>query len=154
MYSRALVQSRERPDGSVILEGVVQDITELREVEAELIRSEERHLLLAENAWEMVWTMGLDSSITYISPAVERMRGFTPEEARRQTPEQMSTPESAARIAEYYHRVFVAIEAGTPPPRSSSSCCATAHSTTPQPGRKRFAVRSPTWHFRSPARSQ
>lgn len=116
VYSRALVQSRQRPDGSVILEGVVQDITELRRVEAELIRSEERHRLLAENAWEMIWTMGLDGSITYISPAVERMLGFTPEEARRQTPGEMNTPQSAARIADYYQRVFAAIEAGTEPP--------------------------------------
>jgi diguanylate cyclase (GGDEF)-like protein/PAS domain S-box-containing protein len=116
VFSRALVQSRRRADGSVILEGVVQDITELRQVEAELIRSEERHRLLAENAWEVIWTMGLDGSITYISPAVERMRGFTPDEARRQTPEETNTPESAARIAEYHQQVFAAIEAGTEPP--------------------------------------
>jgi len=38
VFSRAVVQSRRRDDGSVILEGVVQDITELRELEAELVR--------------------------------------------------------------------------------------------------------------------
>jgi diguanylate cyclase (GGDEF)-like protein/PAS domain S-box-containing protein len=116
VFSRTLVQSRKRSDGSVILEGVVQDITELRRVEAELIRSEERHRLLAENAWEVVWTISLDGSITYISPAVEQSRGLTPAQARRQTPEEINTPESAARIVEYYQRVFAAIEAGTEPP--------------------------------------
>ncbi len=116
VFSRVLVQSRRRSDGSVILEGVVQDITELRQVEADLIRSEERHRLLAENAWEVVWTMGLDGSITYISPAVEQMRGFTPAQARCQTPEEINTPESAARVAEYFQRVFAAVEAGTDPP--------------------------------------
>ena len=116
VFSRVLVQSRRRADGSVILEGVVQDITELRQVEAELIRSEERHRLLAENAWEVIWTMGLDGSITYISLAVEQMRGFTPEQARRQTLEEINTPESAARVADYFQQVFAAIEAGTEPP--------------------------------------
>jgi|688.fasta_scaffold445397_1 diguanylate cyclase (GGDEF)-like protein len=38
VFSRAVVQSQRRPDGSVILEGVVQDITELRQLEAELTR--------------------------------------------------------------------------------------------------------------------
>ena len=114
VFSRVLVQSRRRADGSVILEGVVQDITELRQVEAELIRSEERHRLLAENAWEVMWTMGLDGSITYISPAVEQMRGFTPEQARRQTLEEINTPESAARVADYFQQVFAAIEADLP----------------------------------------
>lgn len=38
VFSRAVVQSLRRTDGSVILEGVVQDITELRQLEAELAR--------------------------------------------------------------------------------------------------------------------
>ncbi len=116
VHSRAWMRARQRPDGSVIQEGVVLDITELREVETELRRSEERSRLLAENAWEVIWTMAMDGSITYINPAVERMRGFTPEEAMRQSPEEIQPPESAAIGADYYQRLFAAIEAGTEPP--------------------------------------
>ena len=47
----------------------------------DLRRSEERHRLLAENAWDVVWTMALDGSITYVSSAVERVRGITASEA-------------------------------------------------------------------------
>ena len=116
VYSRTWIRATERPDGSVAQEAVVLDITELREVEDELRRSAQRSRLLAENAYDVIWTMALDGTITYVSPAVERVRGFTPEEAMRQQMEQIHPPASAARVAEYYQRVFAAIEAGTEPP--------------------------------------
>jgi hypothetical protein len=34
-----------------------------------LRHSEKRHRLLAENAWDVVWTMALDGSIAYVSSA-------------------------------------------------------------------------------------
>ncbi|WP_295392662.1 PAS domain S-box protein [uncultured Thiodictyon sp.] len=43
--------------------------------------SEARCRLLAENASDVIWTMSLDGRITYVSPSVERLRGFTPTEA-------------------------------------------------------------------------
>jgi len=113
VYSRAWMRAIERPDGSVVQEGVVLDITELREVEAELRRSEQRSRLLAENAYDVIWTMALDGTITYVSPAVERVRGITPEEAMQQTIDEIHPPESAALHRDYYQRLFAAIEAGT-----------------------------------------
>ena len=115
-YGRGSVRSRQRGDGSVVIEGALADITELHEAETLLKRSEKRSRLLAENAWEVIWTMDLDAKITYINPAVERMRGFTPEEAMRQSPEEIQPPESAAIGADYYQRLFASIEAGTEPP--------------------------------------
>lgn len=114
--SRAWLRAVERPDGSVVQEGVVEDITELRAVEAELRNSEQRHRLLAENAYDVIWTMALDGTITYINPAITRVRGLSPEEAMRQTIEEINTPPSAAKVGEYFQRVFAAIEAGTEPP--------------------------------------
>ena len=46
------------------------------EVESDLRRSEERNRLLPENAWDVIWTMALDGKITYVNPAVERVRGI------------------------------------------------------------------------------
>jgi diguanylate cyclase (GGDEF)-like protein/PAS domain S-box-containing protein len=116
VYSRCWAQTRQRDDGSVILEGTVNVITELRRTQTELLRSEERHRLLAENAWDVVWTMAMDGTITYVSPAVQRVRGITPEEASRQTLEEIHPPESQARVTDYFQRVFAAISAGTEPP--------------------------------------
>ncbi len=116
LHTRCWAQARQRPDGSVILEGTVAEITELREAESELRRSEQRHRLLAENAYDVIWTMAMDGTVTYVNPAVARVRGITPEEAKHQTIEEINPPESAARVGEYYQRVFAAIEAGTEPP--------------------------------------
>ena len=115
-YGRGSIRSRQRPDGSVVIEGALADITELHEAETRLMNSEKRSRLLAENAWEVIWTMDLDGKITYVSPAVERMRGITPEEAMRQSLDEIHPPESAASVADYYRQVFAAIEAGTEPP--------------------------------------
>jgi PAS domain S-box-containing protein len=116
VYSQGWVQSRERADGSVVVEGVLRDATEPGKVESELQRSEERHRLLAENAWDVIWTMALDGSITYVSPAIERVRGITASEAMAQTPEQVNPPASAAIVAGYFKRLFDAIDKGTEPP--------------------------------------
>ncbi len=116
VQSRGWVQCRGREDGSVVAEGALHDVTHLHEIERDLRNSEQRHRLLAHNAWDVVWTMGLDGSITYVSPAVQRMRGFTPEEAMRQTLEEIHPPETAARVGAYFAELFDAIAQGTEVP--------------------------------------
>ncbi|WP_167102124.1 sensor domain-containing diguanylate cyclase [Mycobacterium sp. DL592] len=110
--SRVQVRSRRREDGSVILEGSARDITQLREAEMELRQSEKRHRLMAENAWEVIWTMAMDTSITYVSPAVARVRGLTPDEAMRESLAEALTPDSAVMALEYFQQLFEAKERG------------------------------------------
>jgi len=112
VYSRTWAHCRRRPDGSVVLDGVTRDITQLRETEADLRLSEERYRLLAENAWEVIWTASPNGTIDYISPSVERVRGFTPAEAMSLSIEQTHPPASAASVIDFYRRLFAAIEAG------------------------------------------
>jgi diguanylate cyclase (GGDEF)-like protein/PAS domain S-box-containing protein len=112
-------------DGSATrLLGMVRDITdevvmqlELDAAVKALAQSEELYRLLAENAWDVIWTMEIDGTISYVSPAVERMRGITPDEAKAQTLDQIHPPESAARVTEYFTDLYTAMAAGTVPPR-------------------------------------
>ncbi len=106
----------ERVEDSYTL-AIVEDITEQRQIQEQLRISEARHRLLADNALDVIWTMGLDGSITYVSPAVEKLRGFTPEEAMRQPVEEILTPESAAIVLDYFGRLHAALQAGRPPER-------------------------------------
>ncbi|MBU3750723.1 MAG: diguanylate cyclase [Mycobacterium sp.] len=115
-YSRGWIRSRQRADGTVVVEGALHDVTKLHLVEQELRNSERRHRLLAHNAWEVIWTMGLDGAITYVSPAVERVRGFTPAEAMRQTVEEIHPPQSAAIVGDYFAGLFASIAEGDEPP--------------------------------------
>ena len=77
--------------------------------------SEERHRLLAEQANDVIWTMSLDGRITYISPSVERLRGFTQQEAMTQPLEEILTPVSQARSIAYMQGLLVALERGERP---------------------------------------
>lgn len=110
--SRIRARSRQRDDGSVVLEGTARDITQLREAEIELQLSEKRHRLMAENAWEVIWIMAMDTSITYVSPAVEQVRGLTPEEAMSESLAEALTPESVQIALGYFQELFEAQENG------------------------------------------
>ena len=61
----------------------------------ELLRvSEERHRLLADNATDVIWMMNLDGRFTYVSPSVEKLRGYTSAEVMQQSVEQALTATS------------------------------------------------------------
>ena len=100
------------PDGLI---GIAQDITEQKSMTEKLAISEERHRLLAENANDVIWTMGADGSIGYVSPAIERVRGITPAEAMTQTLDQIHTPQSMAMVMDYFEKLGAAFRESLPP---------------------------------------
>ena len=66
----------------VAIEGIVRDVTERIEAQEKLRESEERFRLLAENAQDIVYRVRVkpEPKIEYVSPSVERILGYTPEE--------------------------------------------------------------------------
>ena len=78
--------------------------------------SEQRHRLLAENARDVVWSMSPAGVVTYISSAIEKLRGLTPDEAMAQTLDQILTPPSQAEVIDYYARLHAGAAAGEPLP--------------------------------------
>lgn len=80
--------------GELHILSVIRDITHLKEIERKLVQSEERHRLLADNASDVIWIMDLNGQFTYISPSVEKLRGYTAEEVKNQKIEEVLCPES------------------------------------------------------------
>ncbi len=70
--------------------------------------SEQRLRLLADNAKDVVWSMSPTGDITYVSPAIEKLRGITPEVAMRQTLDEILTPDSQVKVIGYFQAVHAA----------------------------------------------
>jgi PAS domain S-box-containing protein len=59
-----------------------------------LERVSDLYALVAEHSSDIIWTLNVDGSVGYVSPAVERILGYTPEEHRERPPEEVLTPAS------------------------------------------------------------
>ncbi|NML26217.1 response regulator [Zoogloea sp. G-4-1-14] len=83
-------------------------------MEERLSISEERHRLLADNAIDVILTMDLEGHVSYVSPSVEQLRGFTPDEVRSQRLDQMLTPDSLRIAQAYLRELRTSIKSGEP----------------------------------------
>ncbi|NKN33720.1 diguanylate cyclase [Marichromatium bheemlicum] len=64
-----------------------------------LAESEALHRLLTENSGDVIWMLDLERwRFDYVSPSVQRLRGFTPEEVMAQPIDASLTATSAARL--------------------------------------------------------
>jgi diguanylate cyclase (GGDEF)-like protein/PAS domain S-box-containing protein len=92
-----------------------RDATMRRRAEDALLVSEKRHRLLADNARDIVWSITGSGLLSYISPAVETVLGFTQDEVRQQTMEVMFAPTSFAVWLAYIQQLKADCSAGNPP---------------------------------------
>ena len=64
-----------------------------------LRQSEAHYRLVSENAADVIWIFDLESQhFTYVSPSVQKLRGYTPHEVMQQTIEQTLTPASLCKV--------------------------------------------------------
>ncbi|MEY2689807.1 MAG: hypothetical protein RL375_4006 [Pseudomonadota bacterium] len=94
--------------------GIGRDTSAQIAAEDKLRASEERYRLLSEFASDVVWTMEVDGSISYVSPSTERGRGFTVEEVKAQPIHEALAPASMAQVAAYFQKLHVAIQTKGP----------------------------------------
>ncbi len=102
-------------DGTVTFtRGTTQDITQNKLIENNLRISEERHRLLADNASDVIWTFDFDRGLTYVSPSIEKLTGYRPEEYLRLTLKDTCRPESGLLLREALASAHAQVRAGVP----------------------------------------
>ncbi len=77
-----------------------------------LQKSDRLFHFFAENVSDIIWTLNLDLKITYVSPSVKRIFGFTPEERIGRSACELMTPESYKKFMELFAREMEAEKKG------------------------------------------
>ncbi len=85
---------RDRDGGVLYYEGTVEDITEHKLAEQALAESERRFRLIADNIEDLVWRLEKDLTISFVSPSVEKLLGYSIQEALNLSVQDYFTEES------------------------------------------------------------
>lgn len=73
--------------------GAGRDVTRDNAIRDELKRSEALYRLLADNVRDAIWTTDDQLNITYTTPSIENLTGYTPEEFKNLSTEKHLTPQ-------------------------------------------------------------
>jgi len=92
------IETRERPvweNGRIIeIHGIGRDITERKQADEIFRKREERYRIVTDNMRDTVWVLDKNLKLVFVSPSVERARGYTFEEIKAIPLEKNMTPES------------------------------------------------------------
>ncbi|MFV9504782.1 MAG: response regulator [Oscillochloridaceae bacterium umkhey_bin13] len=92
----------------------IRDVSEERAAAAALRQSQAQYELVAKHAADVIWVLDpLTQHFTYVSPSVERLRGYSPTEVMNQSMADTMTSESLARVTALLQQYPIA--PGLPP---------------------------------------
>ncbi|MGA2527471.1 MAG: PAS domain S-box protein [Smithellaceae bacterium] len=97
-------------DYQIINRALEQEITGHEQAEEALRQSESKYRFMTDNVADIIWTVDMNLNFTYISPSVQRFRGFTVEEVMSQKMHEVLTPESlqyALQVMEEENKVLM-----------------------------------------------
>ena len=81
---------------------LIEEIEVRKNAENAFRESEKRYKLLANNVTDVIWTRDLHLNLTYISPSILNQQGYTPEEAKDRSLEEILTPDSLELVRKVF----------------------------------------------------
>jgi len=93
--------------------GTHEDITELVQAQRHLAAAERQYRLLAENATDVVYQLDADSVLQWISPSVQRVLGWRPEQLLGTRTADLAHPDDLPALAAWDQEVIAAALAGS-----------------------------------------
>ncbi len=106
-------------DGTEGILVVIRDVTQRRKSEEALKESERKYRLLADNVIDVIWTMNMNFQLTYISPSIKSLQGYSVEEMIALPLEENLTPDSYETALDIFAEELVTEELGTGKPSRS-----------------------------------
>lgn len=89
----------------VITSALVLFYYKSKATESELLESEEKYRLIADNTADIISILDLDMRFLYLSPAVKKIKGMEPAEAVSLSLEETMTPDSLKKFLKGYDRL-------------------------------------------------
>ena len=93
--ARVVLDKEGKP---LFYEGIVEDVTAQRRVQQALEKSEERFRSLVQHSSDIITVLDGFGTITYLSPSVESLLGYSPDEMMGQNPFERIHPEDRRRM--------------------------------------------------------
>lgn len=92
-------------DGEITgMYAILRDMREIDHLISQYAESENRFRIIAENAHDVIVLRDSKGQMIYVSPAIERVYGFTPEEFMEKPPFHNMHPEDIPRVRSSYRR--------------------------------------------------
>ncbi len=115
-WFQAGISALQDTEGTVIGQsGSLRDIAAEVRWEADLLESEQHYRLLAENASDVVFLAGPDLRISWISPTVERVLGWRPDEVVGRIMAELVHPDDRGETAAARGALFAGTSDALPP---------------------------------------
>jgi len=110
---------RDEKGNPIGFRGITRDVTQSREIEAKLRESEERYRMIVERMSDIVWITDMNLRTTFVTPSLQTMLGFTPEERMLQPIEEQLTPDSLSYASNLLAEELAVEEGGEVNPNRS-----------------------------------